>query len=436
MINDCVHRGVLLTRSCGCHGDRQKQDDIYRCWLNGDAGQCVPVAQVLDPKALAFAGYRMCQSCEHRQEPVRLEPTEQPRVDSVPYERRPVRWEDHRERVAKRRGKSETAWVGETDIYATTPTVSVPPVVLSNTTHDCHPLIVYRVDTSHCASNFHQFNASILRWRSDLVMAYRHGWGGATIRVCSLDGNYVALNDRQLRIPRTPYNDLGNEDPRLFVYRGHPCVSYNGVTRMAGSLRTHMMYSVLHPESLEVTATYVLNYPGRRAWEKNWTFFERDGELCAIYDLYPETVVLQIDGYYAEEVSRVPAPEGMESYCGYPRGGASPVLVDDELWCFYHGVHDVNGRKTYGLSVCVVELHKPHRITKVFPGCLLWANEEDRWAPHHPSVVYPAGAVYQRGMWLVSMGYQDRWSELAVFSHASLAEAMVTTGTPACHSDA
>ena len=212
----------------------------------------------------------------------------------------------------------------------------------------------------------------------------------------------------------------------MFRFRNQLCISFSGTSRTDGRLVVNILYVVLNPTDYSVAAQYVMDYPDRRAWEKNWGFFDHDGELMAVYDIAPRHKVLRVEGYKAELWGETDVPPELVQAVGLPRGGAPPIRVGDEYWCFYHGVVKLGRHRQYGMGLYCFEARPPFRITRYSPAPLLWADEQDRWGDAHPGVIWPGGAILKGDVWQVGMGYQDRWQEVACYQHAQLEKSLVT----------
>ena len=65
----------------------------------------------------------------------------------------------------------------------------------------------------------YSFNASLIRYRGRLLMAYRDGWAGSNVHVAELAEDYTVLSSTNLNL-RHPRAAGGREDPRLFTLGG------------------------------------------------------------------------------------------------------------------------------------------------------------------------------------------------------------------------
>ena len=179
------------------------------------------------------------------------------------------------------------------------------------------------------------FNGSVIRYKGELLFAYRVGWAGSNIYIVKLDHTFTPIGPSKLvhglHHQRASH---GREDPRLFLHNGSLMLSYTGVTKsQANSLATHQMYAVLN-DDFNAIACYNPAYKHRAAWEKNWVFFSHRGSLYAIYSISPH-VILKIDGNEAQEYVRT--PNEFQWTGGHLRGGAAPVLHNGYFYHWYHG---------------------------------------------------------------------------------------------------
>jgi predicted GH43/DUF377 family glycosyl hydrolase len=156
--------------------------------------------------------------------------------------------------------------------------------------------------------------------------------------------------------------------------------------------------------------------------EKNWTFFEYEGELHAIYSIRPHRV-LKIQGTEAVEHSLTP---GCPPWVGgHWRGGAAPCKIGEEYWCFCHGKIDSNPF-VYSIGLYCFEARPPFRVTRYTPEPLFWADGKDippelNWA----RVVFCNGAILENGIWKCSAGIHDCHSDIFEFSHEEVERLLV-----------
>lgn len=263
-------------------------------------------------------------------------------------------------------------------------------------------------------------NASILRHRGRLLMAYRVGWAVSEVYLTELGPDLQPIGPRVfvagLGIP--DYSDWGRDDPRLFVHDDALHLVYAGVSIDGGRQQTNICLARLRDDWTVERAWYA-DY-SLRQWpmEKNWSPFVWDGELLAVYSVEPHTI-LHLAGDKALPFSVAPWRPKWPG--GVLRGGAPPVRIGDEYWHWFHGViRPGTGRKAYSIGLYTFEGKPPFRPLRYTPAPLVKAS----YAPHG-SVVFPAGAVLDGDTWRVSAGVQDRSIAIYEFDRRDVERSMI-----------
>jgi predicted GH43/DUF377 family glycosyl hydrolase len=182
----------------------------------------------------------------------------------------------------------------------------------------------------------------------------------------------------------------------------------------------NMLYARLGP-SLDVERIFFPSIPGRASWEKNHVYFEHDRRLYFIYSVSPH-VVLEVED--DKVISRHETPTETEWDSGHMRGGCSPVLHRGKFYHFFHGTAERAGGRLYSLGCAVFEAAPPFRILRITHAPL---DEGD--PATNPGkgadVIFPGGAVFLNGQWMIAMGVHDRYSELRFYSE-SYVESMLS----------
>lgn len=267
----------------------------------------------------------------------------------------------------------------------------------------------------------HCLNPSVWKHQGRVYMAYRRGIGNARIALAELAGDTPAglqqiLWQRELALPLVGMADRGHEDPRLFTFQGVLHVAYTGCTRQRGETIASVCYARLGDDG-SVQEAFQPQFPGRRPQEKNWSFFEHAGVLHAVYAISGQRTILRIDGDRATVAQAY--PQTLEYAGGEPRGGASPVLHRGEWYAFFHGVIGTGAERIYTAGLHTFETQPPFRIMRRIRLPVMIPQHADRPSPKLPHCVYPAGAMLGSD-WIVSLGYYDRWCELAAFPAADI----------------
>jgi len=266
-----------------------------------------------------------------------------------------------------------------------------------------------------------RFNSSLIEYEGAYLLAFRNGWAGSDIYVIRLtrdfkpDGKAVKLN---LRHQRANY---GREDPRLFWFRGQLHVTYVGVCSLGG-LHTNVLYARLDRQ-FKTEKIYFPHLEKRRGWEKNWQFFDHNGELHCVYTCTPHRV-LKLDGEKVELVGKTTV--GVPWRGGEMRGGASPVRVGEEWWSFFHDRIEVGGHRIYRTGLYTFATAPPFQMLRMIPQPILVADRSTKPGDQYASVVFTCGAVRVGGDWVLSSGEHDRWTVLHAWNHAELERKLVS----------
>ena len=263
-----------------------------------------------------------------------------------------------------------------------------------------------------------QFNSSLFRYKGRLLLAYRTGWAGAKIHIAEMTEDLRPIRNHTLRLTHERAN-YGQEDPRLFEFDGSLWVSYIGVRGQQRIVDTHQMIARLD-DDFRVTDIVYPHYEKRQPWEKNWQFFDWENKLYAVYTIHPQTI-LCIDGERAVQVFR--SDWNPQWSGGALRGGASPVLVGNEWWCFFHG--KVEPAYDYSIGVYAFSAGPPFRPVRYTRDPILWSERSTKPAGQYAPVVFPCGAVLDGDRWRVSCGIHDRWTEVFEFDHRHIERVMV-----------
>ncbi len=137
----------------------------------------------------------------------------------------------------------------------------------------------------------HRFNLSLIRFAGRWLMAYRVGRVQSRIALAELDDAFRPLCETLIELPSHAEARDGQEDPRLFLFRGDLWLSYTGLARP----RNTIMLARITPDGA-VLEHLVPDFPARQLREKNWVFFESGGELHAVYHGAPHRVLRVVGG--------------------------------------------------------------------------------------------------------------------------------------------
>jgi predicted GH43/DUF377 family glycosyl hydrolase len=267
--------------------------------------------------------------------------------------------------------------------------------------------IPFIVETGH-----ESFNPSLIRWNGDLIMAWREGWERAVIWIGRLDSEFIV--GLPIKVDLHLWNLGSNpafEDPRLFLWRNQLHVSFTilafGRVRMA-MVRLNEEFQAFDLRIFEISDPKM---------EKNWQFFEHQEELHAVYLVNPH-LVGRICGNQVEFPRKTTPLPWMD---GEARGGSPPVKIGAEYFSFFHSSCCGN----YVAGVYAFEAKPPFRITR-WPQEPCLVADRDKWRTWGGRIVFPAGAIFEDGLWTVSFGWHDTHCCLARYRH----EDLLSTLTP------
>ena len=258
------------------------------------------------------------------------------------------------------------------------------------------------------------YNCSIIEWRGETLLASRLGFTGSQVWLHGLDANYQPTWSKALNV-RVPGGMIGAEDPRLFVHDGQLHVAVTGYMAKTGPQITSQLLVRLN-DRLEVEKTWVPQYAKRHTWEKNWQPFSYDGAIHFVYTIDPH-VILRCEGENAIEVART--NHGFKLPKTTLRGGASPVRIGGEFYSFFHSFKTTKkGKAVYGIGLYTFAASAPFQLLRKIPRLIFTTDEAiDGW---NKMVVFPCGAMFRDGKWIVSYGHQDRECRIVEFDAAEI----------------
>lgn len=276
---------------------------------------------------------------------------------------------------------------------------------------------IIRIDPHLLTPASAHFNCSLIEWGGRTLLAYRARPTDSTLHIAELGPHWQPT--RTQPIPLDVPGIAAYEDPRLFTYADTLWLSFVGTQIGQVGIMAHQFIVPLGDDLQPLAAPLQPLYPDRQyPMEKNWTYFESGGGLYCVYTISPH-VVLSIAKGLAVKVSET----GPVSWSGgLLRGGASPVLVGDEWYAFFHGVeqHD-GGRRTYTVGCYTFENRPPFAIKRLAPAPLYVP-------PAHPDkrhrIAFPCGAIRRDGHWVISMGTADEFCDLLFLKEARVEAAL------------
>jgi predicted GH43/DUF377 family glycosyl hydrolase len=260
-----------------------------------------------------------------------------------------------------------------------------------------------------------RFNPSLIEHGDGYLFAYRNGWANCEIWLCRLDKRFLPIGEPWKLDLSHPAALFGQEDPRFFWFRDRLHLSFVGTMESNGRVRiTNQLYARL-TDDLRVAEVFHPSVPGRSDWEKNHVYFQYMNALYAIYDVAPNHRLLRIDGDVATWAESTPNPLPWSG--GPRRGGATPVLRDDEYYHWFHSRSYYGKTELYEIGVMTFEAKPPFRPLRGTREPVMVAKPGPKGKPQS---IFPCGAVLNGGRWLISMGLYDSYIEIHAFDAAEI----------------
>jgi len=158
--------------------------------------------------------------------------------------------------------------------------------------------------------------------------------------------------------------------------------------------------------------------------EKNWVWFDHDGDLHLVYLMAPDHYVVRTSN--GAPVQRFAAPlDNPVWHHGLCRSSTPPIRVGDEYFCFFHSSTAWTAKqRRYHMGAYAFEAARPFRPTRMSTYPLLTGSEHDPRRLGMPLVVFPCGAVFRDNVWTVSLGVNDCACALLRIPHADLIDTL------------
>lgn len=193
------------------------------------------------------------------------------------------------------------------------------------------------------------------------------------------------------------------EDPRLFTYKDELYLSYTDGYQMG--------QAKIDPQTLQATESFYIDLPRVGRTEKNWTFFEHDGNLYSVYDIASHTI-FKMNGPHYEKVYSTPFEHSWQ--WGELRGGTSPMLIGDRYLSFFHSASPITHKNAQGrcyyMGAYTFEAKPPFRVLSISKEPIMSGELCDDSIPRLSNkifVVFPCGVLKLQDSYLVSYGWND-----------------------------
>ncbi len=283
------------------------------------------------------------------------------------------------------------------------------------------------------------FNPSILSdGDSGWILAYRLVFRDQArrIAICRLDAELrvipesaIPLSDRLSPARSCSYSEIDRTwfaDPRLYRLGGRLLLYWNSGWHDSPNVQflQELDESTLDPRGLPRRLERDVE---RQKIEKNWMLFGQES-LFALYSMAGQRILkrdcedaesIQLNEVFGTEWDAGPY---VREY-GALRGGAPPVLVEGGYYCFCHSVGSSPNGYRYTPGVYRFAAEPPFAPTHgpvsplPLPNPFGLATAYPRLNSAVGEVLYPSGASYDRGRWVISYGINDERCAVAVVSH-------------------
>jgi predicted GH43/DUF377 family glycosyl hydrolase len=261
------------------------------------------------------------------------------------------------------------------------------------------------------------------------LLAFRRAysqWGPSDIMAVFIDHSLDLVNGSLVELSLSSragdenwFGTPWNEDPRLFLIDGDLGLSYtvvsafgkeeDGIRHKLWQRQAYMVLNTsLTPYLKDILPAINNNigYPTYPDFEKNWGFFDYDGDLCAVYTIQPFVIYCKIRRL-AEKVIEVDWKHPL-LHSTELRGGTPPVRLDDFFYAFVHSV---------GYDIYVIRFSARNlNLTDYSLHPVLSFGD----------VLFPCGAVFIRKeqMWLIATGVDDIEMHIMKLAHSRVVGAM------------
>lgn len=215
------------------------------------------------------------------------------------------------------------------------------------------------------------------------------------------------------------------EDPRAIVHEGEIAVSY---TRLSARSYPSQEIAFLNPDlSIRDVWHPPIGHNGASPKqaampEKNWIWFNHEGEWYCIHWLEPMQVYRVVKGLPVEkfETNNV----NRRWMHGHRHGGAHPTRIGDEFFGFCHSLMPWSGRDRSRYYICAYAFaaKPPFGMTRLTRVPFLESEDDVRTNPC--SCVIIGGAEYRDGQWTLAAGVRDDTSLKIYIPHEHIIKGM------------
>lgn len=258
------------------------------------------------------------------------------------------------------------------------------------------------------------YNPSIISDGDGLLMAYRYHDGdtlATRLALAELDLGGKVLSNRTLEVNGEA---ISVEDPKLFRFEGQVWIEWVQSTWPNRPVTSVVKYGRLEGNKVVSVHQPAVNSP--KAIEKNWVPMPAgEGLMRFIYECSPNQNIIEVIS--GNPVNQLRCPGPVWSY-GQIRGGTVPLPYNGKLIRFFHsGLDNEFGPqpRRYFCGAYLMEAQPPFRPVAVSRKPIVYGSELDlltgderrKCIQYKRQVVFPGGAVFHEGEFLVSVGIND-----------------------------
>lgn len=198
----------------------------------------------------------------------------------------------------------------------------------------------YKFNTSSAAiiqhHNGYLMNIRIINYSLNGIGKSTYKKGDTTItynKIVLLDNQMNIINSKNMitKITNNPY--LGIEDIRLFCFRND--IYYIGSSFNPYTAKIQIVSGILDFTKDAYDTNYITPFfKTSNKWEKNWVFFNNNGELNVIYQWYP-VYICKID-YKTKKLNLLEMKSNVPPFFEKLRGSTNGVEHDNKIWFISH----------------------------------------------------------------------------------------------------
>ena len=299
------------------------------------------------------------------------------------------------------------------------------------------------------------FNLAVIEVDSGYLAAYRFVSSKDMVRriaICRLDADLEVIPGSAI-----PASDLITfadpgvsqvsknwfADPRLFKLRGEIYMVWNNGHTDEDT--NHQYMAKLNQKTGEPNegARELILRSARRKTEKNWAFFEAEGQVWAVYSVSPHRILrVDMDSSKTEilcDMDNISTWKSTYSEIfGALRGGAQPIKVGDKFINIVHSRYNMPGGSEYVAAIYEFSAkypfnpinENPYPLNLNFdphsdPAAHGFSDEfSEKLNPTTSWVLYPTGFAVKGSEFIISGGYNDSHSFLATGELSYLSQEM------------